>query len=114
MIRLLQVRLLRVLQEGEFERVGSTKPIQIDVRVIAATNRDLAELVKEGTFRQDLYYRINTFHLEIPPLSERKDDIPLLAQHFIEKYAEKNNKKIEGLGEYAYQALLNYTARKCP
>ncbi|MGI6456803.1 MAG: sigma-54-dependent transcriptional regulator [bacterium] len=104
-----QVRLLRVLQEGEFERVGSTKPIQIDVRVIAATNRDLAELVKEGTFRQDLYYRINTFHLEIPPLSERKDDIPLLAQHFIEKYAEKNNKKIEGLGEYAYQALLNYT-----
>lgn len=103
-----QVRLLRVLQEGEFERVGSSKPIHVDVRVIAATNRDLRDLVKQGKFREDLFYRINVFHLQLPSLRERRGDIPLLASHFIRKYAEKNNKKIHGLGENAYEILQSY------
>ncbi|HOJ59566.1 MAG TPA: sigma-54 dependent transcriptional regulator [bacterium] len=103
-----QVRLLRVLQEGEFERVGSSQPVQVDVRVIVATNRDLYKMVREGKFRRDLLYRINVFHLELPPLRERRGDIPLLAQHFIEKYAQKNGKNVHGLGQYAYEALENY------
>lgn len=104
-----QVRLLRVLQEGEFERVGSTKPVQVDVRVIAATNRELTDLVQEGRFRQDLMYRINVFHLKLPPLKERRGDIPLLAQFFITKYMVKNKKNILGLGELAMKALENYS-----
>jgi transcriptional regulator with PAS, ATPase and Fis domain len=103
-----QVRLLRVLQEGEFERVGSSKPIRVDVRVIAATNRNLMELVKQGKFREDLYYRINVFHLQLPPLQKRKGDIPLLASHFIRKYAEKNAKNVHGLGQNAYEVLEKY------
>ena len=103
-----QVRLLRVLQEGEFERVGSSHPVQVDVRVIAATNRDLHKMVREGKFRRDLLYRINVFNLRLPPLRERRGDIPLLAQHFIEKYAQKNGKNVRGLGQYAYEALENY------
>ncbi len=104
-----QVRLLRVLQEGEFERVGSSKSIHVDVRVIAATNRNLAERVEKGLFREDLLYRINVFHLRIPPLRERKDDIPLLVQHFIEKYSRKNNKKITGIGQIALETLEKYS-----
>ena len=103
-----QVKLLRVLQENEFERVGSTKPIKVDVRVIAATNQDLMERVRQGKFREDLYYRINVFHLRLPSLRERPEDIPLLAQHFIKKYASKNGKEVAGLGERAYHALYNY------
>jgi len=103
-----QVRLLRVLQEGEFERVGSSESIQVDVRVIAATNRDLKELVKQEKFREDLLYRINVFHLKLPPLRERVGDIPLLAQHFIQKYAKKNGKNVRGLGQIAYEKLSQY------
>ncbi len=100
-----QVKLLRVLQEGEFERVGSSKPIKVNVRVIAATNRNLYDLVKQNNFREDLYYRINVFHLRLPPLRERTGDIPLLAKYFIEKYANKNKKNILGLGENAHEAM---------
>ena len=83
----LQMKLLRVLQEREFERLGDGKTIKVDVRVVAATNSDLAKLVKEGVFREDLYYRLNVIQIELPPLRERKEDIPLLVQHFIDKYA---------------------------
>ncbi|MDX9754145.1 MAG: sigma-54 dependent transcriptional regulator [bacterium] len=100
-----QVRLLRVLQEGQFERVGSSKTIHVDVRVIAATNRDLQDLVKQGKFREDLFYRINVFHLHLPPLRNRKGDLALLASHFIHKYAEKNHKAVQGLGQNAYRLL---------
>lgn len=103
-----QVRMLRVLQEGEFERVGSSKSIHVDVRVLAASNRDLHEQVQKGNFREDLLYRINVFHLKLPPLRDRKGDIPLLAQHFIDKYARKNDKKILGVGQHAMEALEKY------
>jgi DNA-binding NtrC family response regulator len=83
----LQMKLLRVLQEREFERVGEGKPIKVDVRVVAATNSDLAKMVKEGSFREDLYYRLNVIQIELPPLRDRREDIPLLVQHFLEKYA---------------------------
>lgn len=104
-----QVKLLRVLQESIFERVGSGKSVQIDVRVIAATNRELMDEVKNNKFREDLYYRINVFNLKLPPLRERIGDIPRLAQHFIEKYAKKNNKGVIGLGVQAHQALEAYS-----
>jgi two-component system response regulator PilR (NtrC family) len=83
----LQMKLLRVLQEREFERVGDGKPVKVDVRIVAATNSDLAKMVKEGTFREDFYYRLNVIQIELPPLRDRKEDIPLLVQHFVEKYA---------------------------
>ncbi|MDP8245425.1 MAG: sigma-54 dependent transcriptional regulator [Candidatus Hinthialibacter antarcticus] len=104
-----QVKLLRVLQESIFERVGSGKSIQIDVRVIAATNRELMDEVKNTKFREDLYYRINVFNLKLPPLRERIGDIPRLAQHFIEKYARKNSKDVIGLGVNAHKALGAYS-----
>ena len=105
----LQVKLLRILQNGEFERVGDTKTIKIDVRVIAATNQDLAEAIKKGKFREDLYYRLNVISIHIPPLRERRDDIPLLAEYFLKKKNEvNNNKKITGISKEAMQALLEY------
>lgn len=103
-----QIALLRVLQEREFERVGGSRPIQVDVRVIAATNRDLKAAVAEGTFRSDLYYRLNVFPVEVPPLRERRDDIPLLATYFLERYARSMGKKIRGIDEASLDLLLSY------
>ena len=105
----LQVKLLRVLQEGEIKRVGSTETIKVDVRLIAATNQDLAELVEAGRFRKDLYYRLNVVNIEIPPLRERPEDILPLAEFFIRKYSEKMNKRIVGLTEKAQKLLLEYS-----
>jgi DNA-binding NtrC family response regulator len=104
----MQVRLLRVLQDGYFERVGSSRTIQVDVRVIAATNKDLEKEVREKRFRQDLFYRINVITIEIPPLRERSEDIPLLAHHFLAKYSEINKKKNGGFSAGILQALLQY------
>jgi formate hydrogenlyase transcriptional activator len=103
-----QVALLRVLQEREFERIGSTKPVQVDVRVLAATNRDLAADVEEGYFRRDLYYRLNVFPVDVPPLRERAGDIPLLAEYLLERYAKKAGKKITAIDPLTLQALQNY------
>lgn len=104
----LQVKLLRILQDGEYERVGETKTRKIDVRIIAATNQDLQELIKAGRFRNDLYYRLHIIGIEIPPLRERKEDIPLLAEHFIEKHSKELNKEIRGISNEAMKILLNY------
>jgi len=104
----LQVKLLRVLQEREFERVGGTRPIHIDVRVIAATNRNLAENSKTGAFRQDLYYRLNVVSIEMPPLRDRKDDIPLLASYFAARSAERTKRQVRGISPEARACLTNY------
>jgi len=104
----LQVKLLRVLQEREIERVGSSHPIQVDVRLLAATHRDLEALVKAGTFRDDLYYRINVVTLAVPPLRERREDIPLLLDHFLVKFARANGKTIRGFTREARDTLLRY------
>ena len=90
----LQVKLLRVLQEGEFERVGDTTTIKADVRIIAATNQDLKKIIKKGTFREDLYYRLNVIPIELPPLRDRKDDVPLLIDHFLKKSVKRNRGKV--------------------
>jgi two-component system NtrC family response regulator len=104
----LQVKLLRVLQEMEFERVGGTKTIEVDVRVLSASNRKLKENVAEGGFREDLFYRLNVIHIEVPPLKERKEDIRLLVHHFIEKYRQDEGKgKIE-LAPETWKALYSY------
>jgi Nif-specific regulatory protein len=103
-----QVKLLRVLQEKEYERLGGTQTIKTDVRVICATHRDLEKMVKDGRFREDLYYRINVFPVGLPPLRDRKEDIPLLADHFIEKYSKENKKKIKGISRSALDLLLFY------
>jgi formate hydrogenlyase transcriptional activator len=103
-----QVKLLRVLQEGEFERVGSSQTIKVDVRVIAATNRDLKEVVRNGTFRSDLFYRLNVFPVEAPPLRERKGDIPLLTHFFLSKFSKKLGKEVRGVSQKAMESLKNY------
>ena len=103
-----QVALLRVLQEREFERVGGRQPIHVDVRVIAATNRDLKTAVASGNFREDLYYRLNVFPLEVPPLRERRNDIPLLVEYFIDRYARKAGKNIRSVDKKTLQLLQSY------
>lgn len=104
----LQVKLLRILQEGEFERVGDSKMLKVDVRVIAATNQNLQDLITQGRFRKDLYYRLNIISIEIPPLRDRKEDIPLLIDNFIKKHSKHTSKKIDCLSEDALSVLLNY------
>ncbi len=103
-----QAKLLRVLQEGEIERLGDQKTRKVNVRLVAATNVDLKQLVKEGKFRSDLYYRLNAFQIGIPPLRERKEDIPLLAKRFLEKYSAIHGKKLRGFTDKAKRALLAY------
>jgi len=103
-----QVALLRVLQEREFERLGGTQRIRVDVRVIAATNRDLSAAVDGGSFREDLFYRLNVFPLEVPPLRERREDIPLLVRYFIDRYARKAGKSIRRVNKRALDTLQSY------
>ena len=104
----MQAKLLRVLQSGEFERVGGTRTLTADVRLIAATNSDVATLVREKRFREDLYYRLNVITIHLPPLRARQDDIPLLAHHFLRKYAAKNAKTVGGFAEEALDILQTY------
>lgn len=104
-----QVKLLRILQDGELERVGSSTTIMIDVRVIAATNRNLSDAISEGLFRSDLFYRLNVFPLEVPPLRERKNDIPLLVHFFIGKYCKRLGKHIEGASKKTMDLLIEYS-----
>lgn len=104
----LQVKLLRFLQEKEFYRLGSSHPIRSDARVIAATNKDLEKLMKEEKFRADLYYRLNVIPIHVPPLRKRKQDIPPLVDHFIQKYSEKEGKKVEGISSEAMNLLIQY------
>jgi len=104
----LQAKLLRVLQEQEFERLGSTKTMKVNVRLIAATNRDLAEMIAEKAFRSDLYYRLNVFPISIPPLRERREDIPLLVRYFAQKYSRRMNKQVETVSSGTMDALVDY------
>lgn len=103
-----QIKILRVLQEKTFERVGGEKSISVDVRIVAATNKNLEEEVKAGRFREDLYYRLNVVHLKVPSLKERKDDLPLLIDSFIKRFAAENEKEIIGIDSKAKAALLKY------
>jgi len=105
----MQVKLLRVLQEREFERLGGNQTIKVDVRVIAATNRDLEKAMREGNFREDLYYRLNVVSVVIPPLRERKEDVPELLDHFIKKYSQANRKKISGVSAEVRDLLMRYS-----
>jgi len=103
-----QVKLLRILQEGEFERVGSSRTMKVDVRVIAATNRNLQEVVRSGAFRSDLFYRLNVFPLEVPALRERREDIPLLVNFFLGKFSKSVGKEIHGLSQKSMERLVQY------
>ena len=105
MSAVMQVKLLRVLQERRFRRVGGLEELQADIRVIAATNQDLTKLVAEGRFREDLFYRINVIPIALPPLRERREDIPLLAEHFLAKYSEQMGKAIAGISHEAMELL---------
>ncbi len=103
-----QVKLLRVLQEQQIERIGSSTPFSIDVRILAATNQPLEERVKRGLFRQDLYYRLNVVKIHLPPLRQRREDIPVLTDHFIRRYADQNQKQIDGFSREALDRLMKY------
>src|SRR5260370_791258 len=104
----LQPKLLRVLQEHEFERLGSTRTQQVDVRVIGATHRDLHQMVKDGEFRSDLFYRLHVFPLPIPPLRDRREDIPVLVRHYVDKYARRMNRRIETIPPHAMDVCASY------
>ena len=103
-----QPKILRVLQEGEFERLGGTRTLRVDVRIVAATNQDLAQMVRDRRFREDLYYRLNVITINVPPLRERREDVRVLAQHFLRVYAAKNNRKLEGFTDEAIRRLEAY------
>ena len=103
-----QVKLLRALQFGEFERIGGTKTLKVDVRVITATNRNLEEMIETGQFRQDLYYRINVIAINLPALRERKEDIPLLIKHFIDKFSKETGKDVRNISKEAHNQLMHY------
>jgi transcriptional regulator with PAS, ATPase and Fis domain len=103
-----QVKLLRVLQEREFERLGGTRTVKVDVRLIAATNRDLRAALEQGTFREDLYYRLNVVPIDVPPLREHKEDIPDLANLFLSRLAQKSQKKLEGIKPEAVRRLMDF------
>lgn len=105
----LQVKLLRVLQDGEYERIGGTRTLRTDARIVAATNRDPERAVAEGRLREDLYYRLNVIRLELPPLRQRRDDIALLARHFLALHAERNRKSLSGLSDEALEALSSWS-----
>ena len=105
----LQVKLLRVLQEKSYERVGSSLPVQTNVRIVAATNRDIEAMVREGTFREDLFYRLNVVAIRIPPMRERREDIPLLVDAFIKRFASENSKKLSGISREAMDLLMKYS-----
>ncbi|MBW1980551.1 MAG: sigma 54-interacting transcriptional regulator [Deltaproteobacteria bacterium] len=105
---MMQAKLLRVIQEREIQRVGSDESLKVDVRILAATNRDLQDEVSAGRFREDLYYRLNVVTLRVPPLRERREDIPLLAQHFLEIYSKKNRRQLKGFSPVAMDMLLKY------
>jgi two-component system response regulator PilR (NtrC family) len=108
MSAMLQVKILRVLQERKFRRVGGTEEVDVDIRIIAATNRDLAKMVAEGQFREDLYYRINVIPVRLPALRERLDDVPMLAEHFVTKFAAQMNKTIHGISREAMTHLTGH------
>lgn len=103
-----QVKLLRVLQEREFERVGGTKPIKVDVRLIAATNKDLRQLVERKAFREDLYYRLHVIEIYLPPLRDRREDIPLLVEHFLNRFNQQNGRRLKGATPEAMELLMRY------
>jgi two-component system response regulator HydG len=102
-----QVKLLRVLQEGEIERLGG-RTVKVDLRLVAATNQDLRAAVREGRFREDLYYRLNVIAVPIPPLRDRRDDVPLLAEHFLQLYADRNGRRLSGFSRAAVEAMARY------
>jgi transcriptional regulator with GAF, ATPase, and Fis domain len=104
----LQTKLLRLVQEGEFERLGSSQPLKVDVRIIAATNRDLEEEVRKGRFREDLWFRLHVFPITLPPLRQRQEDIPLLVQSFVQRFSRKMGKEITKISPHVLEALRRY------